>query len=129
MLLYVAVEGVHPLRRGTALATLTAAVQHWYTYRDGKVEDDGSAGITKQPPTLDLSKFDWDLLPDMWREARTGLGIKNAERSHMILHRDSETGLYMTLYVRDEYGSAYMDADNKGKVIDRNPREPVKSGQ
>ncbi|MEU2669096.1 serine/threonine-protein kinase [Streptomyces sp. NPDC007164] len=103
-------------------------VLHWYSYRDGKVEDEGPAGVTKQPPTLDLSKFDWDLLPGMWREARTGLGIKNAERSHMILHRDPDTGLFMTLYVRDDYGNAYMDADNKGKVTERHPRETAKPG-
>ncbi|MGW2181221.1 hypothetical protein ACWCXX_24610 [Streptomyces sp. NPDC001732] len=102
---------------------------HGYTYRDGKVENDGPAGVTERPPSLDLSKFDWDLLPDLWREAQTGLGIKNAERSHMILHIDKDAGLYMTLYVRDDYGSAYMDAGNKGKVIDRNPRKTVKSSQ
>ncbi|MFD8822852.1 serine/threonine-protein kinase [Streptomyces sp. NPDC059605] len=137
-------EALKPVIEGTTVSSMSShgshvsisaprkdkpEVQHWYIYRDGKVEDDGPAGVTERPPALDLSKFDWDLLPDMWREARTGLGIKNAERSHMVLHRDPEAGLYMTLYVRDDYGSAYMDADNKGKVIDRNPREPVQPGQ
>lgn len=103
-------------------------VLHWYGYRDGKVEDEGPAGVTEQPPTLDLSRFDWDLLPGMWREARTGLGIKNAGRSHMVLHRDPDIGLHMTLYVRDDYGTAYMDVDNKGKVTERHPRETANPG-
>lgn len=34
----------------------------------------------------------------------------------------------MALYVRDDYGSAHMDADNKGKVTERHPRETAKPG-
>lgn len=98
-------------------------VQHWYQYRDGKATDDGPAGVTTQPPALDLSKFDWNLLPGLWREAQNDLGIKNAERSHMILHNDADTGLELTLWVRDEYGNARMIADRKGEVIERTPRE------
>ncbi|MFJ2898917.1 hypothetical protein ACIO87_28975 [Streptomyces sp. NPDC087218] len=137
-------EALKPVIGGTAVSSMSShgsyvsisaprkdkpEMQHWYICRDGKVEDGGPAGVTEQPPSLDLSKFDWDLLPDMWHEARTGLGIKNAERSPMTLHHDSGTGLYMTLHVRDDYGSAYMDVDNKGKVTDRNPRERMQSGQ
>ncbi|MFI9624403.1 serine/threonine-protein kinase [Streptomyces sp. NPDC052042] len=100
-------------------------VMHWYSYRDGKASDDGPAGVVKQPPALALEAFDWDLLPALWREAQNGLGIKNAEASHMILHRNPDTGLELTLYVRDDYGSAWMKADNKGRTIYRSPRETV----
>ncbi|MFH9755169.1 MULTISPECIES: serine/threonine-protein kinase [Streptomyces] len=105
-------------------------VRHWYTYRDGKVEDDGPAGLTKKPDGIDLREFDWDLLPDLWHTAQTGLGIKNAERDRMGMDLlQPKVGVRLTLWVRDKYGNASMDVNNTGKIISRTPREPMQSGQ
>ncbi|MFG3526082.1 hypothetical protein ACGF8B_05015 [Streptomyces sp. NPDC047917] len=93
------------------------------------MEDEGPGRCHGAARSLDLSRFDRDLLPGTWREARTGPGIKNAERSHMILHRAPDTGLHLALYVRDEYGSVHMGTDDRGEATARHPRKSVKPGR
>lgn len=100
-------------------------VMHWYTYRDGKAEDGGPAGVVERPPRLDLSTVDWDVLPGLWREAQNSLGIKNAERSHVSVGIDADGEVQLSMFVRDEYGGAHLNGDGRGKVTERYPRKTV----
>ncbi|WP_405938532.1 protein kinase [Streptomyces sp. NBC_00726] len=100
-----------------------------YDYRGDKVEGGTPAGTVSTPDAVDMAAFDWDLLDDLWPRAQSELGIENAERSHLILGYDPEIkGSAVSLYVSDAYGTAYLMADGKGKIVYRNPREAPGKG-
>ncbi|WP_406146297.1 protein kinase domain-containing protein [Streptomyces sp. NBC_01012] len=100
-----------------------------YDYRGDKVEGGTPAGTVGAPDALDMAAFDWDLLDDLWPRARTELGIKNAEPSHLILTYDPGIkGPAIALYVSDEYGASYLMADGRGRIVSRHPREAPAKG-
>ncbi|MBA0052077.1 serine/threonine protein kinase [Streptomyces sp. AJS327] len=99
------------------------SLMHSYSYRDGKAENRGPAGLAQGPPRVDFARFDWDMLPGVWRKAQTGLGIKQAKRSHMSLEFSPDHGVVLALYVSDDYGTASMRVNTEGKTVARNPRE------
>ncbi|MEU3221627.1 serine/threonine-protein kinase [Streptomyces sp. NPDC006976] len=101
-----------------------------YDYRGDGVEGGGPAGVVSRADALDMAAFDWDLLTDLWPRAQAELGIKDAERSHLILEYSPDLkGPALSLYVSDAYGTAHMRVNSAGKILERYPREPPKEGR
>lgn len=101
-----------------------------YDYRGNGVEGGGPAGVVSRADALDMAAFDWDLLTDLWPRAQAELGIKDAERSHLILEYSPDLkGPALSLYVSDAYGTAHMRVNSAGKILERYPREPPKEGR
>ncbi|WP_432028027.1 protein kinase domain-containing protein [Streptomyces sp. 1222.5] len=93
-----------------------------YTYRPGQgVEESiihsklfpGDAAIT-------LDGFDWDAVPALIREAGKKLNVDHPKSRYLVLELADDafgTPDGMAVYLSDDYGTGYLQADRKGKVV------------
>lgn len=97
-----------------------------YTYRDGEVTRDRAGGtLMPNDRAVDLKKFDWDVLPALIRRADKELGISEPTSHYADVDPASPFDGYrptLSVYVSDEYGGAYLRADEHGTVLKRYPR-------
>ncbi|MEU5398348.1 protein kinase [Streptomyces sp. NPDC005963] len=93
-----------------------------YDYRVGQGTSRGLISGTlmggEQPVGLDT--YDWDVLPALIKRAERDLGVKNPTSRYVVLSmpnslRQSPAGI--SVYLSDAYGSGYLLADRKGKVL------------
>ncbi|WP_436847297.1 protein kinase domain-containing protein [Streptomyces buecherae] len=99
-----------------------------FSYRaDSGATRDGAGGTTTtgtQP--VDLNAFDWDALPALMRRADRVLGVDQPTSRYLVVRAPSsvfDEGQSMSVYLSDAYGSGYLKADPKGKVVATYPQD------
>ncbi|MFJ2932407.1 serine/threonine-protein kinase [Streptomyces sp. NPDC087219] len=98
-----------------------------YMYRgeDAAVRQGSGTAFPGSVPT-DLNDFDWDVLPALMKRADKELGVDEPTSRYLVINPPSSvfgTKAGMSVYLSDTYGSAYLQADAKGRVTATYPRE------
>ncbi|MFE6821680.1 serine/threonine-protein kinase [Streptomyces sp. NPDC057690] len=99
-----------------------------YMYRGGDVAvKDGPGGtvMTGAIP-VDLDVYDWDAVPALLARASDVLGVAEPTSRYLVINPGSsvfDTGPTMSVYLSDDYGSAYLRADVRARVIETHPRD------
>nr|WP_134005371.1 serine/threonine-protein kinase [Streptomyces sp. 846.5] len=95
-----------------------------YQYRDGLASPNGPGGTVDSGTTVvDLKTVRWDALTALWLAAEKQLGIPKPTMSYVAVRGDVITGVpAVLLYLSDNYGSAYLEANVQGKVVRLYPR-------
>ncbi|MGW8354859.1 serine/threonine-protein kinase [Streptomyces wedmorensis] len=99
-----------------------------YMYRGEDVAVREGPGGTVFPGTVptDLDAFDWNVLPALMKRADKELGVTEPTSRYLVVNPGSTllgSGPGLSVYLSDTYGSAYLKADAKGRVIATYPRE------
>ncbi|MEH0548781.1 serine/threonine-protein kinase [Streptomyces sp. B21-105] len=99
-----------------------------YMYRGGDVAvKDGPGGtVMNGAVPVDLDVYDWDAVPALLARAAKTLGVPQPTSRYLLVDPGStvfDTGPSMSVYLSDDYGSAYLRADVKGRVIATYPRD------
>ncbi|MEU5637236.1 serine/threonine-protein kinase [Streptomyces rishiriensis] len=99
-----------------------------YTYRGGDVAVKDGPGGTVMTGTLpvDLRLYDWDAVSALLARAGRTLGVPKPTSRYLLINPAStvfETEPTMSVYLSDDYGSAYLKADVHGRVIETHPRD------
>ncbi|MFJ2668746.1 protein kinase [Nocardia fluminea] len=95
-----------------------------FTFRDGRATRTGPGGDLSEP-TVALSVFNWDAVPELLRVAERDLGVPEPTARYLIIepawtfNDDRPT---LLVYVSDDYGGGYLAADTDGTVVDKVPR-------
>ncbi|XUL85837.1 serine/threonine-protein kinase [Streptomyces galilaeus] len=99
-----------------------------YTYRlDSGVEKgiiSGKLGDGWEP--VDLQKFQWDAVPALLARAAKVLNVKNPTSRYLLVEgrwNVFNEPAHMSVYLGDDYGSGYLEADPQGKVIKTYPAD------
>lgn len=97
-----------------------------YSYHPGEgVEKGTSAGTlstSEQPVDLDI--FNWDRLPVLLAEADKKLNVDDPEYRYLSLRlpdTSRDTPAEIAVYLSDEYGAGFLEADTQGRVTDVSP--------
>ncbi|MFD7962252.1 serine/threonine-protein kinase [Streptomyces zaomyceticus] len=98
-----------------------------YIYRGEDVAVRQGSG-TAFPGALpsDLNDFAWDALPALMKRADKELGVDEPTSRYLVLTPGSSifgSKPGMSIYLSDSYGSAYLNADAKGRVTATYPRK------
>lgn len=99
-----------------------------YIYRGGDVAvKDGPGGtVMGGAVPVDLDLYDWDAVPALLARAGRTLGVPKPTNRYLTINPAStvfHTDPSMSVYLSDDYGSAYLRADVRGRVIETHPRE------
>ncbi|MER6789833.1 serine/threonine protein kinase, partial [Streptomyces sp. NPDC000658] len=99
-----------------------------YTYRGGDVAVKDGPGGTVMTGTVpvDLRLYDWDAVPALLARAGRTLGVPAPTSRYLLVNPAStvfDTEPTMSVYLSDDYGSAYLKADVHGRVIETHPRD------
>jgi hypothetical protein len=105
----------------------TTAVAHGFDdfeYRGGKAARKGPDGVDADRAVLDLNDVNWDALPALFEQANKDLGVPQPTMRYLIVDTDiiNDTPS-MKLYLTDDYGGAYLQANLKGEVQKTYPRD------
>lgn len=73
---------------------------------------------------FDLNDVNWDALPALFERANKDLGVPQPTMRYLIVDTDiiNDTPS-MKLYLTDDYGGAYLQANLKGEVQKTYPRD------
>ncbi|MFJ9024878.1 serine/threonine-protein kinase [Streptomyces sp. NPDC102259] len=99
-----------------------------YMYRGGDVAvKDGPGGtvMTGAIP-VDLDVYDWDAVPALLARATELLGVAEPTSRYLIVNPGStifDSEPTISVYLSDDYGSAYLRADVRARVIETHPRD------
>ncbi|MEU5075466.1 serine/threonine-protein kinase [Streptomyces asoensis] len=99
-----------------------------YMYRGGDVavkEGPGGSVMNGVVP-VDLDLYDWDAVPALLTRAAKSLGVPEPTSRYLVINPPStvfDSGPTMSVYLSDDYGSAYLQADVHAKVIRTYPRD------
>ncbi|WP_460072084.1 serine/threonine-protein kinase [Streptomyces sp. YKOK-I1] len=99
-----------------------------YEYRGGDVAVKNGPGgtVTSGETPVDLDSFNWDAVPGLLTKAGKTLNISDPTMRYLVINpastifNDPPT---MNVYLVDDYGGAYLEADQKGNVIEAHPRD------
>ncbi|MCX4583867.1 serine/threonine-protein kinase [Streptomyces sp. NBC_01481] len=99
-----------------------------WTYRAGEGATKGIISSTLMGGELpfSLDEFDWDVVPALLARAEKDLNVKNPTSRYLIVNGRNETfdtPPNLAVYLADDYESAYIEADPKGKVTRVMPAE------
>ncbi|MFJ4645087.1 protein kinase [Streptomyces bobili] len=99
-----------------------------YIYRGADVAVKFGPGGTVSPGTVpvDMNDFAWDAVPALLTKAARTLGIPDPTTRYLLVSPASTTfdsDPTMSVYLSDEYGSAYLKANARGEVIETYPRD------
>ncbi|MGX1273921.1 serine/threonine-protein kinase [Streptomyces phaeoluteigriseus] len=99
-----------------------------YMYRGADVAVKFGPGgtITQGTVPVDMNDFAWDAVPALLTEAARTLGIPDPTSRYLVVSPASTTfdsDPTLSVYLSDEYGSAYLKADARGQVIETHPRD------
>ncbi|MFF5718631.1 serine/threonine-protein kinase [Streptomyces buecherae] len=99
-----------------------------FSYRaDSGATRDGAGGTkTTGTQPVDLNAFDWDALPALMRKADQVLGVDQPTSRYLVVRAPSsvfDEGQSMSVYLSDAYGSGYLKADPRGKVLATYPQD------
>ncbi len=112
--------------RATATAP-TAAVAHGFDnfeYRGGKASRQGPDGVDADRAVLDLNEVNWDALPALFDRANNDLGVPQPTMRYLIVDTGIIDGIpSIRVYLADDYGGAYLQANLKGEVQKTYPRD------
>jgi hypothetical protein len=111
--------------RASATAPVTTVANGFddFAYRDGAAVREGPDGVDADRAVLDLDEVNWDALPALWDRAATELGVDKPTMRYVVVDTDIIDGKpSMRLYLSDDYGGAYVEANLAGEVIELVPR-------
>ncbi|MEU5695047.1 protein kinase [Actinosynnema sp. NPDC020468] len=112
--------------RATATAP-TAAVAHGFDnfeYKGGKATRQGPDGVDADRAVLDLNEVNWDALPALFERATKDLGVSKPTLRYVIVDTGIIDGVAaVKVYLTDDYGGAYLQANLKGEVEKLYPRD------
>ncbi|SEP77820.1 hypothetical protein SAMN04487983_1001481 [Streptomyces sp. yr375] len=99
-----------------------------YVYRGGDVAvKDGPGGtVVGGAVPVDLDLYDWDAVPALFTRAGKTLGVPKPTSRYLTINAAStvfHTDPTMSVYLSDDYGGAYLQADVHGQVIKSYPRD------
>jgi serine/threonine protein kinase len=95
-----------------------------FQYRDGTATREGANTVDADRAVLDLNTVNWDALPALWDRANKELGVATPTLRYVIVDTDIIDGTpSLKLYLTDDYGAAYLEADLAGNVRDLYPRD------
>ncbi|KUN86140.1 serine/threonine-protein kinase [Streptomyces griseoruber] len=99
-----------------------------YEYRGGDVAvKDGPGGTVRSGDTpVDLDSFNWDAVPTLLTTAGRSLNISDPTSRYLVINPAStifDDPPTMNVYLADDYGGAYLEADRNGKVIEAHARD------
>lgn len=95
----------------------------YYVYRDG-VASRERATTERDLPLIDLNKVNWDALPKLLKRADDDLGIEAPTLRWVVVTTDRiEEKPEMTVFLMDDYGAAFVDANLRGRVVKVSPRD------
>ncbi|WP_328476930.1 serine/threonine protein kinase [Streptomyces sp. NBC_00377] len=99
-----------------------------YVYRGGDVAvKDGPGGsVMNGTIPVDLDVYDWDAVPALLARATKTLGVPRPTSRYLVINPGSsvfDSGPTMSVYLSDDYGSAYLRADVHARVIQTYPRD------
>ncbi|MFJ4690596.1 serine/threonine-protein kinase [Streptomyces sp. NPDC088766] len=99
-----------------------------YMYRGADVAVKFGPGgtITDGSVPLDLDDVTWDAVPALLTKADRTLGVSDPTGRYLIVNPAStlfDSAPSLSVYLSDEYGSAYLKADLRGRVIETHPRD------
>lgn len=99
-----------------------------YLYRGGEVAVKDGPGSTVMPGTVpvDLDVYDWDAVPALLAKAGRTLGVEKPTGRYLVVNPAStvfDDPPTLSVYLSDDYGSAYLRADVNGKIIEAHPRD------
>ncbi|MFC9292407.1 hypothetical protein [Streptomyces sp. NPDC057052] len=99
-----------------------------YMYRGADVAVKfGPGGTTTDGSVpLDLDDVSWDAVPALLAKADRTLGVSDPTSRYLIVNPAStvfDSDPSLSVYLSDEYGSAYLKADLRGRVIETHPRD------
>ncbi|MEU3916687.1 protein kinase [Streptomyces sp. NPDC029004] len=99
-----------------------------WTYRVGEGATKGiiSSTLMSGDIPFSLDEFDWDVVPALLARAEKDLNVKNPTSRYLLVNAASETfdtPVNLAVYLADDYESAYLEADPKGKVTRVMPAE------
>ncbi|MDK0517957.1 serine/threonine-protein kinase [Streptomyces sp. ML-6] len=136
------IAALEPVMGGTRITSFTLYEEHAsveaplrnnkklydvYAYRDGRATRERAGGtLMSGARSVDLEKFDWDVLPGLIRRADKELGVAEPTSHYVDIDPASPFDDYqptISVYVSDEYGGAYLRADVNGKVLRKYPRD------
>ncbi|MER5436027.1 serine/threonine-protein kinase [Streptomyces sp. NPDC002588] len=99
-----------------------------YMYRGGDVAvKEGPGGTVRDGIVpVDLDVFNWDAVSGLLAKADRTLNIADPTARYLTV--DPASTIFddpptMSVYLSDDYGSAYLEADVHGKVIESHPRD------
>ncbi|KJK58012.1 serine/threonine-protein kinase [Saccharothrix sp. ST-888] len=100
-----------------------AKVYDEVNYRDGKAVRSVGGELMPDEKAIDLQDFDWDVLPALLQKAQDTLNVAHPTSRYLIIEADMFDGSPSTkVYLSDDYGSGYLEADLKGNVTRTYPR-------
>ena len=96
-----------------------------YSYIDGKAGFSMTGETLDQgEPALDPYTVDWDALPALLADANKTLNVKSPTMHYVIVDSDIiDHTLGLRVYLADTYRSGHLNADLKGKILERYPQE------
>jgi hypothetical protein len=98
-----------------------------FDYHRGQASRDGSGGtVSEGERTVDLTSFNWNALPGLFRTAENDLGIDKPTGRYVTVDPSSafaDKQPVLLVYLLDDYGGAYLTANTSGKVLDTFPRK------
>lgn len=92
-----------------------------YTYRPGQGVEKGiiSGALIGGDRPFSLDDFDWTVLPALLKRADKDLNVKRPTMRYVLVRPADDTfgtPLGLAVYLADDHGTGYLDADLKGKV-------------
>ena len=103
----------------SAVAPTTAVANGFddFQYRNGKATKEGADGVDADRAVLDLNEVNWDALPALFERADKDLGVPQPTMRYVIVSTSIIDGTpSVRVYLSDDYGSAYLEANLKGEV-------------
>ncbi|MEU8651974.1 serine/threonine-protein kinase [Streptomyces sp. NPDC048737] len=99
-----------------------------YMYRGADVAVKFGPGgtITDGSVPVDLDDVTWDAVPALLTKAARTLGVSDPTSRYLIVNPAStlfDSDPNLSVYLSDEYGSAYLKADLRGRVVETHPRD------
>jgi hypothetical protein len=95
-----------------------------FQYRDGTATREGPDTVDADRAVLDLNTVNWDALPALWQRAEKDLGVDQPTTRYVIVDTSIIDGTpSLKLYLSDDYGAAYLEANLAGEVLDLFPRD------
>jgi serine/threonine protein kinase len=93
-----------------------------YVFRNGYAAKEGPGGthINADEGTIDVGTVDWDVLPALMKKADQELGVAEPTMRYVIVRGPVfESVPSVSVYLIDDYATAFLTADFKGAVLNR----------
>ncbi|AXG83054.1 serine/threonine-protein kinase [Streptomyces paludis] len=92
-----------------------------YTYRVGQGVSRAPIGGTLMDGQLpvEMDTFDWDAVPELLRRADRDLKVDRPTSRYLLIRPPNElfgSAAGLTVYLTDDYGTGYLEADSGGRV-------------